>query len=184
MTNVMSDVYVALLRGVNVGGKNSLPMKDLAEMFGKARCENVRTYIQSGNVIFASGESAKVAAAIEQQIVHRFGFRSPVILRSLKEMRAVVAGNPFLMAGAALERLHVSFLAERPTAGRIASLDPHRSPPDEFIVKGREIYLHTPNGMGKTKLTSTYFDSELATVGTVRNWRTTTKLLEMMESRP
>lgn len=79
------------------------------------------------------------------------------------------------------KELHVHFLAELPTAQAVKALDPNRSAPDAFRVVGREVYLHMPNGMGRTKLTSTYLDSRLQTVGTARNWATVQKLLEMME---
>jgi uncharacterized protein (DUF1697 family) len=181
MTNVMSVSYVALLRGINVGGKNKLPMKDLTAMFVEAGCRGVRTYIQSGNVIFeaAAGAAARLPGVIEKRIAGQFGYRTPVILRTANELREVVAGNPFLKAGAGPEMLHVMFLADRPAAGAITALDPQRSPPDEFIVQGREVYLRLLLGGGKSKLTNAYFDAKLSTVSTVRNWRTVTTLLEM-----
>jgi len=183
MTNVMSVTFVALLRGINVGGKNKLPMKDLTAMFVEAGCRNVRTYIQSGNVVFetAAGAAARLPGTIENRIEKQFGFRPPVILRTAKQLRAVVDNNPFLKAGAAPETLHVMFLADKPTKARVETLDPHRSPPDEFIVQGQEIYLRLPNGAGNSKLTNAYFDSKLATISTSRNWRTVNTLLGMME---
>jgi len=178
----METTYLALLRGINVGGKNKLPMKDLKELFGEAGCENVRTYIQSGNVVFAA--TAAVAARLPEQIQapiqEQFGLRSPVIVRAADELAAVVAGNPFLRAGAPEDELHVYFLADEPSPSRIESLDPARSPGDEFAVRGREVYLRLPNGMARTKLTNDYVDRRLATTSTGRNWRTVTKLHEMM----
>jgi uncharacterized protein (DUF1697 family) len=178
MTN---DVHVALLRGINVGGRNMLPMKVLAAMFEEAGCRDVRTYIQSGNVVFRAGESLvkRVPAHITAVVANRFGIEVPVVTRSARDLRAVVRTNPFLRAGRDVARLHVAFLADRPGASRIARLDPRRSPPDEFIVHGREIYLHCPNGLGRTRLSNDYFDSTLATTCTVRNWRTVTTLLGM-----
>ena len=89
-------------------------------------------------------------------------------------------GNPFLAAaGAAAEGLHVLFLSGEPDRSGVASLDPRRSPPDEFAVRGREIYLRCPNGMGRTKLTNDWFEKHLATASTARNWRTVLALLEM-----
>lgn len=174
--------YVALLRGINVGGKNMLPMKELAAMFVAAGCGEVTTYIQSGNVVFSA--DAKVAAGlagvITRQIEERFGIRVPVVLRSAAEMMAVLRANPFLKAGAIEEMLHVYFLAGMPGAGDVAGLDAGRSAPDAFEVVGREIYLQLPNGMARTKLTNAYFDSKLRTVSTARNWRTVGKLFELM----
>jgi len=174
-------VYVALMRGVNVGGKNRLPMKDLAAIFGDAGCADVVTYIQSGNVVFRATDAcaARVPAAVAKVVADRFAFRSPVVMRSAAELRTVARGNPYLKAGADLDALHVLFLADRPTAARVAELDPHRSPPDEFQVRGREVYFRCPNGVGRSKLTVGYFDSKLATTSTLRNWRTVLKLVEM-----
>ena len=175
----MSVTFVALLRGINLGGKNKLPMKDLTAMFVDAGCGHVRNYIQSGNVVFESAP-ARLCEVIEKRIEKQFGFRVPVILRNTKQLRAVVARNPFLKTAAAPETLHVMFLADKPSQERIKTLDPHRSTPDEFIVQGQEIYLRLPNGAGISKLTNAYFDSKLATISTSRNWRTVNTLLEMM----
>ncbi len=175
--------HVALLRGINVGGKNMLPMKDLAALFVGAGCERVQTYIQSGNVILAATPTiARVLPAkIEAAIRKRFGFGAPVVLRDADDLRSIVANNPFVAAGAEPERLHVAFLAHTPSATAVAALDPQRSPGDEFKVRGSEIYLRLPNGAARTKLTNAYFDAKLATTSTVRNWRTVQKLLAMAE---
>jgi uncharacterized protein (DUF1697 family) len=179
----MATTYVALLRGVNVGGKNKLPMKDLKELFVAAGAENVRTYIQSGNVVFEADPDASVGHVdlITRQIQERFGIRTTLVLRTVDELKEVLAENPFLEKGIAEERLYVAFLAERPAAERVAALDPDRSPPDEFVVRGQEIYLRLLNGAGRSKLTTDYFESKLKTTATARNWRTVTNLLEMME---
>jgi uncharacterized protein (DUF1697 family) len=181
----MLSTYVALLRAVNVGGNNKLPMKDLVEMFVDAGCTNVRTYIQSGNVLFSAAPrlAAQLPATISAEIAKRFGYKTPVILRTPEQLREVIRRNPFLKAGAAEETLHIMFLAGTPKPSDIDRLDPARSAPDEFIVLGQEIYLRLPNGMGRTKLLNSYFDSKLATTSTARNWRTVLKLLELSESR-
>ena len=173
--------YVALLRGINVGGKNKLPMVELAALFTEAGCSAVRTYIQSGNVVFgvAPGQAERLPELIARRIAERFDIRVPVVLRSAEQIREVARGNPFLEAGADLDALHVAFLASKPAPGRVAELDPNRSPPDAFRVIGREVYLFLPGGVARTKLTNGFFDSKLATISTVRNWRTVLKLLEM-----
>jgi uncharacterized protein (DUF1697 family) len=173
--------HLALLRGINVGGKNPLPMKELVRMFDAAGCRNVRTYIQSGNVIFdAPAGAPKVGQIISASIEKRFGYRIPVILRTPTQLRKTIGANPFLKAGADAKALHVYFLAETPKPPAVASLDPARSAPDAFHVLEQEIYLHLPNGMARTKLTNAYFDSKLSTVSTARNWATVLKLAEMM----
>lgn len=174
-------VYIALLRAINVGGTKKLLMADLRAMFEAAGCTDVRTYIQSGNVVFRSEPelAARIPALIEAEIAATKGFQVPVVTRSAAEWRAVVAGNPFLAAGVDSAHLHVGFLADAPTAARIAQLDPDRSPPDVFQVRGREVYLHFPNGTARSKLTVDYFDRTLGTTITIRNWRTVRKLREM-----
>jgi len=175
---------VALLRGINVGGKNKLPMLDLAEMFTEAGCSDVRTYIQSGNVVFSvAPKSAKrLPDLVSRQIVDRFGYQVPVVLRTADEFRQVAVSNPFLKSEADVNSLHVGFLADLPDQSQIAALDPKRSPGDSFKVRGREVYLCLPNGVAKSKLTNAYFDSTLATTSTFRNWRTVLKLLELTQA--
>ena len=174
--------YVALLRGINVGGKNLLPMQALAAMFVAAGCSEVVTYIQSGNVVFSASAKVKkaLATAISKQIEADFGLRVPIVLRSTAEMIAVAEGNPFLLQGFVVETLYVSFLQEMPSGAALAGLDAQRSPGDQFEVVGGEIYMQLGNGAGNTKLTNAYFDSKLKTVSTSRNWRTVLKLVEML----
>lgn len=176
--------HLALLRGINVGGKNPLPMKDLARLFADAGCVNVQTYIQSGNVIFETTRSAaKLSEMVRAEIERCFGYQVPVILRTAEQMRNAVRNNPFLAAGADENALHVYFLADLPKARDVAGLDASRSAPDAFHVRGQEIYLHLPNGMARTKLTNAYFDSKLSTACTARNWATVLKLAALMEER-
>ena len=177
----VGSVHVALLRAINVGGKNMVPMKSLASMFVDAGCSGVETYIQSGNVIFHadSALALRIPALISEALTDRFGFHVPVLTRTATELSRVARSNPFLRAGAELEILHVAFLADRPGAAKVKALDPNRSPPDQFAVRGCEIYLRLPNGAGRTKLTNSYLDSKLATTSTLRNWRTVLKLLEL-----
>ena len=174
---------VALLRGVNVGGKNKMLMKDLAQIFTQAACTDVRTFIQSGNVIFRAKPASleKLPGLIANRIADRFGYTVPVVLRSLEELGGAIRNNPFLKAGADDAPLHLYFLASLPAARSVAALDPARSLPDTFAVRGREVYVHLPNGMARTKLTNAYFDSKLGTTSTARNWRTVLKLFEMMQ---
>jgi uncharacterized protein (DUF1697 family) len=182
----MPAKYVALFRGVNLAGSNKLPMKELAVIFTESGCSDVQTYIQSGNVVFNA--PAKIAAqapvAVSRKIRDRFGFEVPIVMRNVEEIGAVLLANPFLAQGAAENTLHVSFLADLPTPSNVQQLDPNRSAGDAFAVLGREIYLHLPNGMARTKLTSQYFDSRLKTIGTVRNWRTVQQLCILMRAAP
>lgn len=182
-TRFRAGVHVALLRGINVGGKNSLPMRELVAMFESAGASDVRTYIQSGNVIFSASPAMArgVPDAVAAAIFERFGFRAAVVTRSAAELRAIAEANPFLARGADPATLHVVFLADEPAPEHVAALDPGRSPPDELEARGREIYLRCPNGYGRTKLTNDYFDSKLATTSTVRNWRTVLQLVGLAQ---
>ena len=176
-----AEVHIALLRGINVGGKNKLPMRQLVSIFAAAGCRDVRTYIQSGNVVYSAEAqlASRIPAEIKKQVAAQCGFEVPVVTRTAEELAEVVASNPYAKPDVDGKALHVAFLADRPSATEVTALDPDRSPPDEFAVVGREIYLRCPNGLARTKLTNAYFDSRLATTSTVRNWRTTLKLLEM-----
>jgi uncharacterized protein (DUF1697 family) len=172
--------HVALLRGVNVGGANKLAMSDLKAIFENAGCSQVQTIIQSGNVVFAAPKTVvgDLPAVVAAHIQRRFALATSVILRSSAEMRAIVEGNPFLRAGVDPTVLHVMCLADWPGADLVATLDPDRSPPDEFVVRDKEIFLRLPNGVARSKLTNAYFDKVLRTIGTARNWRTMTRLCE------
>lgn len=178
-TNIVA--HVALLRGINVGGRNLLPMAELVKMFAAAGCGHVRTFIQSGNVLFdaAPGFANQLPKTVSAQIEKKFGLKVPVIVRSTGELEKAVSHNPFLKNGTPEEMLHVMFLANAPRTENVSALDPKRLPPDEFILRGREIYLKMPNGVARSKLTNAYFDSKLGTVSTSRNWRTVLKLLRL-----
>ena len=176
------DVNVALLRGINVGGKNRLSMKDLAAMFGDAGCTGVRTYIQSGNVLYRAEPKLDkdVPSLVSASILSHFGYRIPVVTRTARELQEIVQANPFLKHSDEPDKLHVAFLPEIPDPAKVEALDVNRSTPDEFAVLGREIYLYCPNGLARTRLTNSYFDSTLSTTSTMRNWKTTLKLLDMV----
>ncbi len=181
----MPATHVALLRGINVGGKNPLPMKALAGEFNTAGCGDVRTFIQSGNVIFSAPpgkDESELAQLLGARLAERFGYMAPLVLRTTAELRAAIANNPYLAMGAPEETLHIMFLTAAPDAEAVKKLDPDRSPGDEYQVTGREIYLRLPSGMARTKLTNAYFDTKLRVTSTARNWRTTTRLLELMEA--
>lgn len=172
-------IHVALLRGLNVGAANRIKMPDLTELFTRAGARDVRTYIQSGNVLFSASDAAakKVPAAVAKLLAAEFKITSPVVLRSAAQLAAAVKANPFLAEGAALESLHLGFLAEEPAPG--VALDPDRSPGDRFVLRGRELYLHLPNGLGRSKLTNAWFDGQLKTMSTFRNWKTVLELARL-----
>jgi uncharacterized protein (DUF1697 family) len=171
-------VYVAMLRGINVSGRNKIKMSDLHALFEGLGHTAVTTYIQSGNVVFTSpARAASLATDIEQRIARDFGFDVPVVLRTKSELSKVIAANPF--AKADLAKVHVTFLAKQPDAALVRALRDHESPPDEFRIVGREVYLHCPAGYGNTKLNNTFWERKLRVGATTRNWNTVTKLLDL-----
>jgi uncharacterized protein (DUF1697 family) len=177
------SAHLALLRGINLGSRR-LPMKDLAAMLADAGCADVRTYIQSGNVVYraAPALARRVPGIVEEAIAERFGFECPVVTRTAAEIDGVVKANPFPEAAAEPKTLHVAFLRDRPAKSKVAGLDPDRSPPDAFAVRGSEIYVHYPKGSARSKLTPQYFDPRLETLSTFRNWRTVLTLQEMLRA--
>jgi uncharacterized protein (DUF1697 family) len=176
--------HVALLRGINVGGKHRVPMADLRALFEENGCRDVETFIQSGNVVFAATESAlpKLARTLPMAMEKKFGFPIPLVLRTAKELAAVTKTNPYLAkSGPESNALHVVFLRDLPEKAAIAAMDPNRSPGDEFTILGRDVFVNCPKGVGQTKLTNAWFDSKLKTISTGRNWRTVLALLELSQ---
>lgn len=171
-------VYVALLRGINVGGKTKIAMAALRETCAAIGCEDVLTYIQSGNVVLESKLTAdKLRAALEEAIAKKFGFNPAVMIRTAKEISAVVDRNPY--AGTDDKTLHVGFLHAAPNAATKKCLGAIDCAPEELTVVGRDIYLHLPNGMGRAALPVQMERCLRPTAVTVRNWRTVTKLVEI-----
>ena len=164
---------IALLRGVNVGGRK-LPMALLRGLFEQLGYENVRTYIQSGNVVFdANGTPARVRGTLEQAIDATFGLDVTVLLRSPAELAKVAQKNPY--GGEA----YVTFLDGVPERKLVAALDPAAFAPDEFRITGPHVFVRCPNGYGRTKINNTFFERKLDTRATTRNWNTVETLLEM-----
>jgi len=179
-----TNIFVALLRGINVGGRNIVPMAELRGLLASLGYDDVVTYIQSGNVVFkASGSDDHVAAQMEHAIAGAFDAKPSVLIRMPKELQQIAEQNPYLARGADTSKLHVVFLNRAPAKGAEAKLDPDRSPPDELTVQGQEIFLHLPNGAGRTKLTLDYLERVLGVRGTQRNWKTLLKLIELSVRR-
>lgn len=169
--------YVALLRGINVGGRNKVPMADLKTLVTDLGHTDVSTYVQSGNVILSStAGAAAVSTGIEQGIRRELGLDVDVVVRTRPQLAKIAAGNPF---DGSDTYVHVVFLAARPSAGSVRVLDPDGSPPDQFVVAGKEIFVHYPNGSGRSKLSASYFESKLGVRGTARNFNTVNKLLAL-----
>jgi uncharacterized protein (DUF1697 family) len=171
---------VAMLRGINVSGRNRLSMEDLRALVVAAGGRDVRTYIQSGNAVFGSRRSpAALATSLEKALEDALGTRVPVLVRTEDELEGVVRANPFVAAGEDPGVLHVTFLGAVPDPEAVATALTRPAGDDEFRVIGRQAYLRCPGGYGNTKLTNTFFERTLRSEATTRNWRTVTKLVEL-----
>lgn len=183
----MVKIYISMLRGINVGGQKKIKMADLEKVYTKLGFTGVKTYIQSGNVIFGSGTdkgAIEISRDIEQVIEKEFGFQVPVIIRTINEMMAVAVSNPFLKnkdnSGG---KYYVTFLEKEPDPAYLARIRRGDFLPDRFIVSGREIYLDCAGGYGTTKLSNTFFENKLNVKATTRNWNTVNKLLELANEK-
>jgi uncharacterized protein (DUF1697 family) len=174
-------VMVALLRGVNVGGRTSLKMADLRRVAEDLGYEDVSTYIQSGNLLLSTSDpAAQVADDLASAIAASSSVAPAVMVRTRTQLAKVVAGNPFLAQGADPAHLHVTF-TDGPAREGLARIDLAAYAPEDAAAAGDTLYLHLPNGIGRSKLASDLAKHK-GTVGTTRNWRTTTKLLELAEA--
>jgi uncharacterized protein (DUF1697 family) len=175
--------YISILRGINVGGHNKIRMDDLKMICEGLGFKEIRTYIQSGNVIFKTDKphsASALSAQIEQAIKEKYAFQVPVIIRTSDEIHSILSSNPFLNEpGIDRDKLHVTFLEEEPSSANITKITPYDFPPDRFSVIGKEVYLYCPKGYGNTKLSNTFFEKNLQAKATTRNWRTILKLAEL-----
>jgi|SRR5229473_2646566 uncharacterized protein (DUF1697 family) len=177
-------VIISMLRGVNVGGHNKTKMEALRALYESLKLRDAQTYVQSGNVIFRTNERnmSRLTKQIEDGIERKFGFRPDVVLRTVAEMRDVVARNPFAKRrGIEPSKLLVSFLASDPGAEGREKVRQMKCDPEELRIEGRELYIYFPNGMGRSKLSLARLEKTLKTRGTGRNWNSVTKMLEMAE---
>ncbi len=177
--------YVALLRGINVTGRNKIAMADLNELFVALPADGVSTYVQSGNVVFSLPGSdgrdrvSSLRSTIETRIAGTFGLTISVLLRTAQDLQRVVAVNPLLGESRDPDRLHVTFLAEEPASARVDRIDVAAGGTDEWRLAGLEVYLYCPDGYGRTKLNNAFFERRLAAVATTRNWKTVTTLAHL-----
>ena len=166
--------YVVLFRGINVGGKNILPMKELSAVLAENKYEDIKTYIQSGNVVFSSSKSAKeLEQHISNLIKTNYGFDVPVMLRSQKEWKDVFECNPYLLKDNSIpiDQLYVTFLGETPVKERLAEITEISFPNDDFKIIGTTVYILLGKKYSDTKLTNSFFESKLKVAATSRNWK-------------
>jgi uncharacterized protein (DUF1697 family) len=167
-------IYVNFLRGVNMAGHCKIKMTSLLSLYKKLGYKDAVTYIQSGNVIFSSSDDIdKIAGKIESAILKEFGHTVPVMVRSLWEIEKIYRANPFL----AIKEFNPSksaviFLYNEPDKTGISKVANVNYPPDMFEISGKEIFIYCPNGFGRTKLYTNFFEDKMKVTGTARNWKT------------
>jgi len=175
-------VYVALLRGINLGGRNPIKMAELAVAFETLGFNQVKTYIQSGNVVFKANKAAPTTLSkkIEGKILAEFGLKVSVLTKTAAELKRAIENNPFVKErGIDLTGLHVTFLSAPPGESGLNKVKGWRAEPDRFSSCGCEIYLHCPEGYGTSKLSNAALEKALEVRATTRNWRTVNRLYEM-----
>jgi uncharacterized protein (DUF1697 family) len=172
-----------MLRGINVSGQKTIKMTELKSLYESLRLSNVATYIQSGNVVFqsANGNPLSIGTSIEKAIERSFGFTVTVVLRRPAEFRKVINKCPFLSTTRTDESwLYVTFLKSRPLPSLVKAMVPLASKnADRYVIAGSEIYLHCPNGYGKTLFSNNFFEKHLKVAATTRNWNTVQTLFAM-----
>lgn len=175
---------IALFRGINVGGRNLLPMRELVAQLESLGLQDVSTYIQSGNVVFRSEESdsSSLSERIQAAIAASHGFAPHVLLLSLNELEEAAASNPFPEAEVDPRTLHLFFLASEPTDPDTESLEASRADDERYGLIGSTFYLHAPSGIGRSKLAQRV-ERSLGVAATGRNWRTVVKVLEIARAR-
>ncbi|GGP35576.1 DUF1697 domain-containing protein [Streptomyces abikoensis] len=176
--------YVALLRGINVGGKKRVPMQTLRELLAGMGCESVRTHLNSGNAVFThsaddGADEATLAARLEEAIERELGFSVTCLVREAGEIRRVVDANPFAGQEVDPARFVVTFLAGPADPATVADLDPAEYAPEAFALGEREVYAHYANGIRDSRLAKVLTERRLGTAGTGRNWNTVTRLADM-----
>jgi uncharacterized protein (DUF1697 family) len=178
-------LYIALLRGINVSGKNLIRMEALRKSVENLGFSRVTTYLQSGNIVFEAPEPdpGKIALRLTEAIRNDFGYDVPVLVLSAEKLTALAAANP-LAGDASLDAqyLHVTFLSGYITFTDTDRVQARCRPEDRFIITASAVYLWLPDGYGNSKLTNTFFESLLGVTATTRNWKTVTQLLILVKS--
>lgn len=173
-------VIIALLRGINVGGHKKVKMAELKSICEGLGLRDVRTHLQSGNVVFRTNRSDR--ARLARELEAALSVESKVILRSADELRQVIAANPMVTeAASGPSHFIVTFLADKPTAAAMKSLHDAYAGPEKMQLRGAELYIHYGAGMGTSKLTNVLIERKLGVSGTARNWNTVTRLIAIAD---
>jgi len=179
------ETYICMLRGINVSGQKLIKMEDLRLTFEIMGFKNVRTYIQSGNIIFESKESNSedIENLIKKTILNEYGYDVSVMVKQKKELVEVLENNPLIKSGNEdHSKLHVTFLSDTPLEENLKKIKGADYGSGEFFVSGNTVYLYCPDGYGRTKLSNNFFENKLKVTATTRNWKTVTKLVELSDS--
>lgn len=172
--------YISLLRGINVSGQKSIKMDDLKRLYEQLHFQHVKTYIQSGNVIFSTAETNrnKLAGFIQKTIIDEYGFVVPVIVLTVETLKTIVQNNPFVKdKQKSIDFMHVTFLADMPGQFDGEAIKLRKDANEEIVVTNSAVYLYCPNGYGRTKLNNNFLESKLKVMATTRNWKITNDLL-------
>lgn len=176
--------WIALLRGINLGSRNKVPMDDLRDLASELGLSRPQTYVRSGNmVVDADMSETALKSTLQRGIKDRFGLEVPVICRSAEEFERIASTHPFSSLGLDDRMLHVAFLDREPEATVDDVIDMANHVPDRLQADGREIYLAYPNGLGRSKLNHSLLERRLGVSATSRNWRTVTNLVGIIDSR-
>ncbi len=178
--------YIAILRGINVSGSKPIKMDALRAMCESLKFKNVRTYIQSGNIVFESKPTTNSALEIliSKKIKEVFTFDVPVMVKDAEELKQVLHNNPFVKKrNEDISRLYVTFLSALPNTTLIDKLKEGNYGTDEYYFDELVVYLFCPISYGNSKLSNTFFENKLKLNATTRNWKTLTELLTMAEQK-
>jgi uncharacterized protein (DUF1697 family) len=175
-------IRIALFRGINVGGKNSLQMKQLVSLLEEIGCQHVKTYIQSGNVVFKSKESSasRLSNKMSFAIKKHFGFEPFVLLLEAEDVKKAILDNPFPDAESNPKSLHLGFLSSPPKNPDLKMLETLRKKTERFVLTDAVFYLYAPEGVGRSKLAANA-EKLIGVSMTARNWRTVSKIKEMVK---
>jgi len=178
--------YIAILRGINVGGKRRILMPDLKSLFADLGYQNIITYIQSGNVIFQTPDNNSafiIANKIENEILEKFNLNVPIIIKSFKEFLEAIQKNPFYKTdntdNTDIEKLHLTFLNKNPTFEKLQSIEGFDFSPDKFKVIDNNVFIYCEGKYHRSKLTNAFFEKKLNTNCSTRNWKTILKIAEL-----
>ncbi|MES0099662.1 DUF1697 domain-containing protein [Mesorhizobium sp. M0019] len=183
LPNASANVFIALFSGINIGGNRIVKMAELRSFFEQLGFSDVATYVQSGNAVFRSpdGDAATLTKRLEAEFEKKWGFHSRIMVRDLGWLERLAADNPYPEVAGEPTKLHAYALERRPTAEEVARLAEKCTGPERFEIKGDVLYLHAPDGLGKSVFAN-LIPRVLKVPGTARNWRTVLMLLDMAQA--